>query len=235
MSLHHSIAQKLPDLPRWVEARSLLFREDCEIFGLQEELDLSLVLRDPDARSIFVISRPIKEAVEDAVEKNGCAGEVIAPHEQAAWLAEVLPGWMRAAIIVHDLPDTQYLPEAPDGMVRFLDPAALQQLSIADELKQELSSGAEQSLIAATFVEQHPVSFCYAGAMTESLWDISIDTVPEYRRRGNAARCVAHMIRYMYMQGKRPVWQALEDNPASWRLAQKLGFVPVDELVLFRR
>ncbi len=143
--------------------------------------------------------------------------------------------WMRAAIIVHYLPDAQYLPEAPDGMVRFLDPAALQQSQLRMNSNKNSARGAEQSLIAATFEEQHPVSFCYAGAMTESLWDISIDTVPEYRRRGHAALCVAHMIRYMYMQGKRPVWQALEDNPGSWRLAQKLGFVPVDELVLFRR
>jgi predicted GNAT family acetyltransferase len=41
------------------------------------------------------------------------------------------------------------------------------------------------------------------------------------------------MIRYMLAQGKQPVWQSEEDNPASWRLAQKLGFVPVDELALF--
>jgi hypothetical protein len=37
----------------------------------------------------------------------------------------------------------------------------------------------------------------------------------------------------MHTQGKQPVWQAVEENPASWRLAQKLGFVPVDELALF--
>jgi RimJ/RimL family protein N-acetyltransferase len=33
--------------------------------------------------------------------------------------------------------------------------------------------------------------------------------------------------------GKRPVWGSLEENPASWRLARKLGFVVVDEIVLF--
>jgi hypothetical protein len=44
-----------------------------------------------------------------------------------------------------------------------------------------------------------------------------------------------YMIRYMQTQGKQPVWQAVEENPASWRLAQKLGFVPVDDLALFER
>jgi RimJ/RimL family protein N-acetyltransferase len=41
------------------------------------------------------------------------------------------------------------------------------------------------------------------------------------------------MVRHMEGQGKRPVWGASEDNPASWRLARKLGFAPVDELALF--
>jgi GNAT superfamily N-acetyltransferase len=237
MPSHRSIALKLPDLPRWVESRSLLLEGFGEIFGFAEKPDLSLVLRDPDARSIFVIGRPIEKEIEAAIEKNGHGNEVIAAHEQAAWLAEILPGWKRAAIIVHHLPDMHRLPEAPtgapSGAVGFLDPAVIPQLAIEDDLKQELISGAEQSSIAATFVEQEPVSFCYAGALTESLWDISIDTVPEQQRKGYAALCVSYMIRYLHGQGRHPVWQALEDNPASWRLAQKLGFMPVDELVLF--
>jgi len=233
--MNHSIVQKLPDLPRWVEVRSLLLEGSGEILGFQEESEMSLVLRDPDARSIFVVGRPIEDAIKAAVDKNGHGGEAIAPHEQAAWLAEILPSWMRSLIIVHHLPDMQRLPEVPNGIVDFLDPVAIPQLAIEVGLKQELSSGAERSLIAATFLEQQPMSFCYAGAITESLWDISIDTVPEQRRKGYAALCVAYMIRSMHAQGKHPVWQALKDNPASWRLAQKLGFVPVDELVLFRR
>lgn len=40
------------------------------------------------------------------------------------------------------------------------------------------------------------------------------------------------MIRYMQTLGKQPVWGADIDNPASWRLAQKLGFEVVDTLVL---
>ncbi|HZY45561.1 MAG TPA: GNAT family N-acetyltransferase, partial [Anaerolineae bacterium] len=112
-------------------------------------------------------------------------------------------------------------------------PNTLDQLSIAPELLGELKCGAEYSLIAATFVDKQPVSFCYVASETESLWDISIDTLSGSRRKGYAALCVAHMIRHMQAQGKQPVWQAVEENPASWRLAQKLGFVPVDELALF--
>jgi RimJ/RimL family protein N-acetyltransferase len=234
MSSNRSIAQRLPDLPRWVEARALLLWEPCEIFGLQEEPELSLVVRDPDTDSVFVIGTPAVSAVQAAIQQNARGGEVIVPHEQAAWLTAALSEWTRTRIIVHHLADQHRLPEPSVGTVGFLDPVTLRQLPIAAELLRELESGAEQSLIAATFVEHQPVSFCYAGATTESLWDISIDTLPEHRRKGYAAMCVAYMIHHMQTQGKHPVWQATEDNPASWRLAQKIGFAPVDELVLFK-
>jgi RimJ/RimL family protein N-acetyltransferase len=233
MRSSHSIAQGLPDLPRWVEARDLLLRGCCEIFGLQEEPELSLVLRDPVTESVFVIGTPAVTAVQAAVQQNVRDGSVIAPPEQAIWLTQALPEWTRTRAILHLLRDPQRLPIASAGEVGFLDPARLDRLPIAADLLWELQLGAEHSLIAATFVEQMPVSFCYAGAVTESLWDISIDTLPEYRRRGYAALCVAHMIRHMQAQGKQPVWGALEENPASWRLAQKLGFAPVDDIVLF--
>jgi RimJ/RimL family protein N-acetyltransferase len=41
------------------------------------------------------------------------------------------------------------------------------------------------------------------------------------------------MTDHMQKHGRQPVWAALEENPASWQLARKLGFVPTDELVRF--
>lgn len=220
-------------MPRWVEARDLLLSGDCEIFGLQEKPTLSLVLRDSDAESVFVIGTPAVAAVHAAIQGIAHKGSAIAPQEEAIWLAQALPEWTRTRVILHTLRDPQRLPIASVGKVAFLDPNTLDQFSMAPELLGELKSGAEYSLIAATFVDKQPVSFCYVASETESLWDISIDTLSGSRRKGYAALCVAHMIRHMQAQGKQPVWQAVEENPASWRLAQKLGFVPVDELALF--
>lgn len=228
-----SIARRIPDLARWVEARALLLSEEGQIFGLQETPELSLVIREPETNALFVIGAPALSAIRTALAANERGGEVIAPMADAAWLAELLPGWKRNRIIVHKLEDAGRLPQPPADAVRFLAPALIPHMPIDPELRQELESGAGQSLIAATFVEQQPVSFCYAGAITESLWDVSIDTVPQYQRRSYAAWCAAYMIRHMEGQGKKPVWQALEDNPASWRLAEKLGFKPVDELAFF--
>jgi len=231
VSLRHEIAQRLPDAPRWVEARACLFEGSGEILGLEQEPELSLVIHDV-AGSIFVIGKPAAHAVRAAVQQNP-DGSLVAALEHADWLREfVPPDWMYSQIIVHQLPHLNRLP-ADTGKVGFLDPATLLQLLIPPDLLGELTDAAAHSSIAATFVDHQPVSFCYAGAVTETWWDISIDTVPAQRQRGYAAHCVAFMIRHMHAQGKRPVWQAVADNPASWRLAQKLGFVPVDRLAFF--
>ena len=226
------IAAKLPDLPRWVEVRDLLLSEEGEISGFQEEPRLSFVLRETDGDSLFVIGAPAAATVRAEVQGLGRGGQVIAPSEAAPWLIQILSGWTFSRIVIHTLRDA---PCVPPGAARFLDPRTLDRLPIDPELLEELRRGASHSPIAAAFVDQQPVSFCYAGAETESLWDIAIDTLPEHRRRGHAAQCAAHMIRHMQAQGKQPVWQAVETNPASWRLAHKLGFGPIDELTLFTR
>jgi predicted GNAT family acetyltransferase len=78
-------------------------------------------------------------------------------------------------------------------------------------------------------------SFCYAGSTTETLWDVSIDTLEPFRRQGYAGLCVAYVVDQMNREGKRPVWGAVESNEASLRLASKLGFKPVDRITVFER
>ncbi len=101
------------------------------------------------------------------------------------------------------------------------------------DLRAELEIAFLVSRVAATLVGGRPVSFCYAGSATESLWDISIDTLEAYRRKGYAALCAAYMVDQMYRQQKRPVWGAEEANTPSMGLARKLGFVPVDRVLVF--
>jgi RimJ/RimL family protein N-acetyltransferase len=96
-----------------------------------------------------------------------------------------------------------------------------------------LIDAATYSPVAATCLGKLPVSFCYAGSRTESLWDISIDTLAEYRNRGYAALCVSFMIEYFHRRDLAPVWGAVESNIPSMRLAAKLGFTPVDQIVVF--
>jgi RimJ/RimL family protein N-acetyltransferase len=89
--------------------------------------------------------------------------------------------------------------------------------------------------LAATLVNGVPASFCYAGATSATLWDVSIDTREPFRRQGYAGLCVAYVIDQMNRERKRPVWGAAESNEPSLRLASKLGFRPVDRIAIFWR
>ncbi|CAN5805380.1 hypothetical protein BH11MYX4_BH11MYX4_43880 [soil metagenome] len=112
------------------------------------------------------------------------------------------------------------------GTVTLVDLAAIRRHSVPADLLAELASGAGHSPIAATWVDGAPVSFCYAGTMTESVWDVAVATLEAQRGRGHAMSCVIFMIHHMRRTGREPAWGALETNRASRRLAEKLGFEP---------
>jgi RimJ/RimL family protein N-acetyltransferase len=232
-SLGHSLADRLPDVPRWVEARDLLRGGRCEILGLHEEPELSFVVRDTGPLGeIIVVGAPADDAILAAATRS-TGGSLAAPLNQAERIARLLPAWDATRAVLHLLGDAPRLPEVAPGQVRFLEPGELARLDLPGELAEELADTAQGSPIAAALAGGRPVAFCYAGAITETLWDISIDTLPEHRRRGYAALCVTHLIHHMHARGKQPVWASVIGNPASWMLARKLGFVPVDEIALF--
>ena len=91
------------------------------------------------------------------------------------------------------------------------------------ELRDELAVAPEPESVFAGFLDGVAVSFAYACA-SENLFDIAIETLADYQRRGIAAAVVSTMIDHYLAQGKQPVWGARVDNTPSLRLAAKLGF-----------
>jgi RimJ/RimL family protein N-acetyltransferase len=228
------LVRALPDVPRWVETRSMLLSGRCEVFGLEEGEDLGFVVRDAEDVLISVVGRPGGDAIERTVAREWEGDVVITLPENGSHVAAALPGWRAVSATQHLLGDAPRLPQNPEGMVRWLEESELGMVDgLPPALLSELRLAARSSPIATALDDGRPVSFCYAAAQTESLWDISIDTLEEYRNRGHAARCVAYMVEHMGEKGKQPVWGAEEWNRASLGLAAKLGFVPVDELVVF--
>ena len=230
---HARLAALLPDVPRFVETRGMLLEGRCEVLGLERGPSPSFVTRDGDEKLVCVVGSPALEAISEAVARNGGAGEVIAMPENAARVAEALPGWRALPVVAHLLGEGERLPEAPGGTVRFLSgPEEIG--GVRPELREELERALRGGMpVAAAFAGGEPVSFCYAGWETEGLWDVSIDTLDRYRRRGYATWCAAFVIRHMRALGKQPAWHALESNTASMELAARLGFVPVDRFFLF--
>lgn len=111
--------------------------------------------------------------------------------------------------------------------VMLVDRATIRRHALPALLLADLESALPHSPIAATWFEGAPVSFCYAGTMTESQWDVAVDTLEAQRGRGWAMSCVTFMIHHMRAAGREPLWGALDTNRASRRLAEKLGFEPI--------
>lgn len=227
-----SLAGLLPDLPRWVEVRSLLLSGRGSALGVSTTGSPSFVTLEPGGSLAIVVGHPPSDIVLAAASRSQ---ELLAVPENADAVASALPGWRREAATVHVLGSDGPLPTVTSGMVRELRRDEL--LAIPDPaLRAELLAESEDGTpIAAAFVGERPVAFCYAGSVTERWWDISIDTLEPYRRQGYAAQCVAFCIGRMAQLGKQPVWAAVSSNVASSGLAARLGFRPVDTLFVFSR
>lgn len=230
-----SFLTAVPDVPRWVEARGLLLGGAGRLLGLEAA---SIPSGVPSAVIVqagalaAVIGQPRASAIQEAA---ALVDELLAVPENAAWVAQALPGWNAESAALHVLVDAGRLPDVPGGSVRMLAPGELDAIpDMTGELREELASAIrEGTVIAAALHDGRPVAFCYAGSVTEAWWDVSIDTLAPFRRQGYAARCATYMIRRMAQAGKRPVWGSAASNAASAGLAARLGFVAVDSLVVF--
>ena len=211
----------------------MLLSGRCEVFGVEGGGGHGFVVRDTEDVLISVVGRPGRDAIEEAVAREWEGDVLITPPEYEAYMSAALPGWKAVSATLHLLGDAPRLPRVPAGAVRLLAPS---ELAAIDRLPPDLLAEfrVAYSPIAASLADGRPVSFCYAAAQTETLWDISIDTLEGFRNQGYAARCVAYMVERMEGKGLRPVWGAEEWNRASLGLAAKLGFVPVDSLLVFR-
>lgn len=204
----------------------MLLSGECEILGLEGGTDF--VVRDPEL--ISVVGHPSQETIREAVSRERV--DLLAFPENRDHVTAALPGWTGVRATLHLLGDNPMLPEVAEGSVRWLAASEINTIEgLPPELRSELELGAEGSPVVAALEDGRPVAFCYAASRTEGLWDIAIDTLAGHRRRGHAARCVSYMIEHM--KPLRPVWGAEETNAASLGLAARLGFVPVDELIVF--
>ncbi len=234
------LAALLPDVPRFVETRGMLLGGDCEILGLEEDAaSPSFVVRYGEEDLVCVVGYPAREAIAEAVARNGNASAVIAMPENVSRVAQAVPGREPQPAILHLLGETERLPGAtqdePVRLLSGLEELRLLPLGLRAELRAELERALRRGTpTVAAFVGDVPISFCYAASETEGLWDVAIDTLEENRGRGHAAQCAAYMIRHMRATtGKEPVWGAVESNAPSMGLAAKLGFVPVDRVFVF--
>ena len=60
----------------------------------------------------------------------------------------------------------------------------------------------------------------------ETMWQIGIDVLPEYRRQGVGSALVSHLALEIFQRGKVPFYYAAWSNIKSVRSAVRSGFRP---------
>lgn len=226
-----ALAASLPDIPRWVEVRSMLLRGQGTAQGLVEGDEPVFVAEYDDHGQASVVGRPAADVIRDVASR--CA-EMWAVPENSDWVNAALLGWKRESADIH-LPGPELrLPEPVPGLIRVVDAQDVARTAMAADLRKELKDElGDGTRILGAWVDGQPVAFCYAGSVTEGLADVGIDTLEGWRRRGYALQVAAAVIRDVLADGRTPVWGAMDSNIASRAMAMRLGFVKVDTLVLF--
>jgi len=210
----------LPDEPRWVEAHGLA----RDATSWTRPLDGGFAIGNDAAKLAVIAGSPELEAVTALAQQHPTTTLIITGDDLAAALR---PHRRIDRAILHTLPDPSVLPDL-DGAVQLPDDASLAHVNEA--LLEELAAVRGRMPIWTSYVDGAPVSFAYAPWRSGHWFDVSIDTIPSARQLGLATIVAAAMIREERAHGREPVWGAYETNTPSLRLAQRLGFVPMDEI-----
>ena len=82
----------------------------------------------------------------------------------------------------------------------------------------------EDGAVAGAVVDGRIVGTAQTAALTGRYGDIGVGTDDRWRGRGFATAAASIVARRMQETGRTPVWSCGEDNMASLRVAEKLGF-----------
>ncbi|MEX0683229.1 MAG: GNAT family N-acetyltransferase [Dehalococcoidia bacterium] len=239
MTADRAVAQRLlavlPDIPRWMETRAVLMCDDCELDVVSEEPPV-FVVGDPLMQMVSVVGEPPSELIRKAVARIGECN-VLAQEDNRRHVEAALSGWLSTTARLLLQADESAMQAVPPGDVRILTGTILDGIpGVPGDLRDELQRLLLRWPAVVAYTEEgEAAAFCAAGSPTEGLWDIGIDTLEPYRRQGYAAQAVRFLVDLMWERRKRPVWGALETNAASLALAAKLGFRPVDTMVVFEQ
>jgi len=118
----------------------------------------------------------------------------------------------------------------PNAAVRKLSLADIDLLRSSPDAAQETGFGSwlellEKGFVACAIVSGRIVSIAHTYARTTRHADIGVRTLTTWRGRGFATAAASIVAGCIQEAGQIPVWSTGEDNWASLRVAQKLGFV----------
>jgi RimJ/RimL family protein N-acetyltransferase len=88
-----------------------------------------------------------------------------------------------------------------------------------------------EGVVAGAVDQGRLVGIAHTSSMTERYADIGVATLEAYRNQGISAAAAALVCAAVQERGRTPVWSCGEDNWASLRVAEKIGFTTIGKRV----
>ena len=253
---------RVPDLPQWIDTRGMLLtgRALVTFPPSQRFFSDGFVVEHPSRALLSAIGNPPGVIVAERASAMQGDVNVLCGEDTAETVGNALPSWIRRGVRLFALPGVMpwelwqedgdiaiftranapslaHLPESLRGEIADALEGHPSARFVPGKLPERLSADASPTPVpvAAVFTDGQPVAFCYPVLQTETLWDVSVETLEAFRGRRFAARAARAMVRYMRGSNKAPVWGSLETNAASLSVARQLGFEEAGRLIVFAR
>ena len=235
-----ALASHLGDTPMTLISTARLKQRSCDAYiaGSLSEVNAALVFDPfcPDEPCGFGPDTDALWQLLKVVQGWGCVNVEVASAESLRKRIQADTG-----TAVRYYGDVYHALLAParcysNAAVRLLTPADVAHLSQAPaEVRgsgyQTHEAMVTEGIAAGAFMAGNLVAIAHTYAETDLHADIGVSTGARWREKGfatAAASCVAQAIQ---AKGKVPVWSCGEDNEASLRVAEKLGFTEVGRRV----
>ncbi len=84
------------------------------------------------------------------------------------------------------------------------------------------------------FYKDKLASTAYSSYIHDDKFELGIETVEEFRGKGFAGYTCSALIDYCIQNNYEPIWSCRLENIGSYKLAQKIGFIPTAEIPYYR-
>ena len=215
---HDAALAEIPDTPATLEFRAIALDPRSQAYRSGD----GLLLVDSCCELACAVGRVSRADVGPLYRSGDLECELLADEQAHAALGEV-QGFGPAAILTLGGPFQPAL-KPVDGLT-------VRELRADDSLDHvpsgilaEVTRWRTRTDIVCGVIEGVVRCVAYAPWSTETLADISIDTMPYDRQKGIGSHVASALIEQLLRNGRAPVWGAAESNFASLLVARKLDF-----------
>lgn len=232
------VAAQLADVPEHCIARHALLSGRGPAYVVGEPGRFDALVIDPSITAGELLAFGNAEAIARVVRelRDWCCVEVspvIADQLEPLLCRDMRLPIRRTRDLYFTL--TGDIPQAGKLDVRLLTPADADDYARSTASYCSDPANAHRNVIegpvVAAFIDGRVVAAVEANARTQRYANFNVRTLPEYRGRGLATAVSAVAAFAVRSMGLTPLWSCSDQNVASQRVAQKLGFTPVAHCV----